>query len=233
LFDEIEKADDWLYNILLGVLDKASLSLGDNRMVDFSQAMIFMTSNLGAKEMNEEMNDVLRPNTFTFGFIPPVKETQATGFEARAAKLAKAAQEAMRRKFSPEFINRLDHVVTFQPLGQTMLKDSLEIELGNVQKRIFAAREKDPQAPVVHITFTPEAKDYILAEGTNLAYGARPLKRTLERLAVEPLANLIATAQVRDGDVIRIGYNPASPGALLFQRAEGRRAVLSRRISAA
>src|SRR6202050_5440672 len=113
LFDEIEKASDALWNLLLGVLDKATLTLGDNRRVDFSRAMIFMTSNLGAAEMGS----ILRPG---LGFAASEVQRQAAVGEADAtldAKIARAGLEAARRKFTPEFMNRLDKVVVFRSLG--------------------------------------------------------------------------------------------------------------------
>jgi ATP-dependent Clp protease ATP-binding subunit ClpA len=206
LFDEIEKASDALRNLLLGILDKATLTLGDNRRVDFSQTMIFMTSNLGAREMN----DVLRPKV---GFNPVQQNHTASDFEAQAAKLTKTARQALQRKFTPEFVNRLDKIITFQPLGQPELKDILDLEFADIQDRAASRNH-------LIISPTAEAKAYILAEGTSPVYGARHLKRALERLVTQPLANLIATKQVRDGDVIRIDYDAAHPGALLFQRVE-------------
>jgi ATP-dependent Clp protease ATP-binding subunit ClpB len=113
LFDEIEKASDALWNLLLGILDKASLTLGDNRRVDFSRAMIFMTSNLGA----QEMNSILRPN---LGFAAGETERQCgTGIidEKLGSKVSSTAVDAARRKFTPEFMNRIDKVVMFKPLG--------------------------------------------------------------------------------------------------------------------
>src|SRR6266487_2957007 len=113
LFDEIEKASDALWNLLLGILDKATLTLGDNRRVDFSRTLIFMTSNLGAAEMGS----ILRPN---LGFAAGETERlRAAGIveEALSDKVNRAGVEAARRKFTPEFINRIDKTVVFQPLG--------------------------------------------------------------------------------------------------------------------
>src|SRR6266404_9530719 len=133
LFDEIEKASDALWNLLLGILDKATLTLGDNRKVDFSKAMIFMTSNLGATEMN----NILMPK---LGFQAPAAKDRATSGEVdekTTNKMARTGLEAARRKFTPEFMNRLDKIVTFQPLGTEQLKKILDIELNLVQQRIF------------------------------------------------------------------------------------------------
>ena len=114
LFDEIEKASDALWNLLLGILDKATLTLGDNRRVDFSRAMIFMTSNLGAAEMGS----ILRPN---LGFAASeVERRRATGCvdEDLNDKISRAGVEAARRKFTPEFMNRIDKVGGLPAFGR-------------------------------------------------------------------------------------------------------------------
>ncbi len=132
LFDEIEKASDALWNLLLGILDKGTLTLGDNRKVDFSRALIFMTSNLGAAEMSALVSPKL-------GFRGAEPKEAGTGpqDEKLNAKVAKSGVEAARRKFTPEFMNRLDKVVVFKPLGDAELKRILDIELNMVQQRIF------------------------------------------------------------------------------------------------
>src|SRR5690348_14676828 len=169
LFDEIEKASDALWNLLLGILDKATLTLGDNRKVDFSQAMIFMTSNLGASEMNS----LMRPSLGYSSLAQRAKAVDAV----LAAKLSRSGMEAARRRFAPEFMNRLDEVVTFQPLGPDQLRKILDIELNLVQQRIFNTA---PGRAFV-FTLSEKAKDFLLREGTDVKYGARPLKRTIDR----------------------------------------------------
>jgi ATP-dependent Clp protease ATP-binding subunit ClpB len=196
LFDEIEKASDSLWNLLLGILDKATLTLGDNRRVDFSHAIIFMTSNLGACEMSALMNP-------TLGFAAgEVERKRARGEvdEKLTGKMASAGLEAARRKFTPEFMNRIDKVVVFHPLGTPELRKILSMELNLVQERIF----RSPSAQPFVFTATDSARDFLLLEGTDLKYGARHLKRAIERHVVHPLSNLMATDQVRGGDVIRI-----------------------------
>ncbi|HET7207270.1 MAG TPA: AAA family ATPase, partial [Terriglobales bacterium] len=126
LFDEIEKASDALWQLLLGMLDKATLTLGDNRRVDLSQTVIFLTSNLGGGEITELMEGGM-------GFIQP-KDKPETGLDE---KVERTAVEAARRKFSPEFMNRLDKVVVFHPLKREQLEEVLEIELGQVQQRVL------------------------------------------------------------------------------------------------
>lgn len=212
LFDEIEKASDSLWNLLLGILDKATLTLGDNRRVDFSKAMIFMTSNLGA----QEMNSILRPN---LGFAASEVERMATNGNldtAMAGKISRAGVEAARRKFSPEFINRIDKMVVFKPLGSEELRRILHLELNVVQQRIF---NSPTGAPFV-FQCTDAAKNFILREGTNVAYGARHLKRAIDRTLVFPLSNLIATEQIRGGDLIMVDYTNGNKGLEFTKTAE-------------
>ena len=210
LFDEIEKASDALWNLLLGILDKGTLTLGDNRKVDFSRTMIFMTSNLGAKEMEALAGKGL-------GFGAALERADPRADAAMGAKVSRTGVEAARRKFTPEFMNRLDKIVVFQPLGEAELRRILDIELGMVQRRVF---ESGAGRGFV-FTASPAAKDYLLSQGTDVKYGARHLKRAIERLLGQPMSNLIATGQVRGGDLIRVDYEPAG-AALTFQReAEG------------
>jgi len=222
LFDEIEKASDALWNLLLGILDKGTLTLGDNRRVDFSRALIFMTSNLGAAEMGS----ILRPN---LGFAAgDCERKHAAGIvdEALGGKVMRAGVEAARRKFSPEFMNRIDKIVVFHPLGAPELRKILTIELNVVQQRIFSAANA---APFV-FTLTEDAKDFLLLEGTDMKYGARHLKRAVDRHLVHPLSNLIATGQVRGGDLLRVDFNPAFGALTFFKDAEDMPAYVMARL---
>jgi ATP-dependent Clp protease ATP-binding subunit ClpB len=212
LFDEIEKASDALWNLLLGILDKATLTLGDNRRVDFSRALIFMTSNLGTAEMGS----ILRPS---LGFAAcEVERLQAAGIGNLELndKIARAGVEAARRKFTPEFFNRIDKTVVFKPLGEPELRKILTIELSMVQQRIFSSANGAP------FVFSPTegARDYLLREGTDMKYGARHLKRAIDRNLVNPLSNLIATGQVRGGDLIRVDFDAALCRLTFFKEAE-------------
>ncbi len=205
LFDEIEKASDALWQLLLGILDKATLTLGDNRRVDMSQCVIIMTSNLGASEMNELMN-----GNMGFGQSPPKLDAR---FDE---KIDRTAVEAARRKFSPEFMNRIDKIVVFRTLRSEHLTQILEIELGMVQQRILQATGNSQFV----FSCTPKVKEYLLSEGTDPKYGARHLKRAIERFVVFPLANLVATGQVKLGDFIRIDMD--ATGKMTFvKEAEG------------
>jgi ATP-dependent Clp protease ATP-binding subunit ClpB len=213
LFDEIEKASGALWNLLLGVLDKATLTLGDNRAVDFSHAMIFMTSNLGAAEMSAIINPKLG-----FTARESARQSKAGVVDGKLnIQLARSGAEAARRNFTPEFINRLDNIVTFQPLGAEQLRKVLDIELNLVQQRIF---NTSPERSFVFKATDP-AKDFMLQQGTDLKYGARHLKRAIERLLVHPMSCLIATEQVRGGDAIRVDFDPSRNCLTFLKEAEG------------
>ena len=189
LFDEIEKASDALWQLLLGILDKATLTLGDNRRVDLSHCIIVMTSNLGASEMNEMINGAM-------GFHQPPAFIDA-GIDD---KITRTAQEAARRKFAPEFMNRIDKVVVFKMLRPEQLERILEIELGMVQQRILQSAGNNQFV----FSCTAKVKEFLMEVGSDAKYGARHLKRAIEQNIVFPLANLVATAQVKLGDLVRI-----------------------------
>jgi ATP-dependent Clp protease ATP-binding subunit ClpA len=212
LFDEIEKASDALWQLLLGMLDKATLTLGDNRRVDLSQSVIFLTSNLGGGEITELMNGGM-------GFVQP-SDKPAAGLDQ---KVERTAAEAARRKFSPEFMNRLDKVVVFHPLRHEQLEQVLEIELGHVQQRVLESAKGQFRFRV-----TNAGRDFLLQEGTDQRYGARHLKRAIERHVVYPLANLLATEQVHLGDLICIDWNKEQ-GCLSFVRESENLAVPARK----
>ena len=205
LFDEIEKASDSLWQLLLGMLDKATLTLGDNRKVDLSQTVIFLTSNLGGSQIADLMHGGM-------GFIQP-KDKATTGLHE---KVQRTAVEAARRKFSPEFMNRLDKVVVFHPLKREELDEVLDIELRQVQKRVL-----DSTTHPFLLRITSEGREFLLEEGTDQRYGARHLKRAIERYLVYPIARLLATAQVHQGDVLVIDRHPRED-SLLFVRDTGK-----------
>jgi len=205
LFDEIEKANDALWQLLLGILDKATLTLGDNRKVDLSRCVIFMTSNLGAVEMSEMLNGGI-------GFTSGVRTDEAHLADLDK-KMYHIALDVAKRKFSPEFMNRIDKVVVFRTLNQQHLRQVLDIELNEVQNRIMAS-QSDKQ---FIFRCTSEAKEFLLREGTDLKYGARHLKRAIERHLVYPISNLIATEQIALGDVIKIDL-AASGDKLIFSK---------------
>jgi ATP-dependent Clp protease ATP-binding subunit ClpA len=204
LFDEIEKASDALWRLLLGILDKGTLTLGDNRRVDFSRSLIFLTSNLGSQEMTQVMSGGMG-----FSFRPREHDDDLD------RKIYRTTREAAGRKFSSEFMNRIDKVIVFRTLKPEHLQQILDIELRRVQERILSS------TGLRHFVFrcTPSARDFLLREGTDTRYGARHLKRSIERHLVFPLANLIAAGQVGLGDLIVVDYGPTR-SKLTFLREE-------------
>jgi ATP-dependent Clp protease ATP-binding subunit ClpA len=204
LFDEIEKASDALWQLLLGMLDRATLTLGDNRRVDLSHTVIFMTSNLGSTEITELMHGGM-------GFIEP-KDKPMAGLDV---KVARTAVEAARRKFSPEFMNRLDKIVAFHPLNREQLAEVLQIELTQLQQRILETKNGQFLFRV-----TEAGREFLLCEGTDQRYGARHLKRAIERHVVFPLANLLATGQVKASDILYIDWDPRVGGLVFWKKDE-------------
>lgn len=211
LFDEIEKASDALWQLLLGILDKATLTLGDNRRVDFSKTVVIMTSNLGAREMSDMISGGI-------GFAPTKSNKQADDNEIDT-KIYRTALEAAKRKFSPEFMNRIDKVVVFRSLKEHHLRRILDIELRGVQDRIT-----DSAGTKFIFECTDAAKEFLLGEGIDLKYGARHLKRAIERFLVYPLSNLVATDQVETGDLVTIDFDHEQE-KLVFTKQSGKMIV--------
>ena len=206
LFDEIEKASDALWQLLLGILDKATLTLGDNRRVDFSKCMVVLTSNLGARDMAELI-------TGGIGFAPG-KGVKHPDTEVDQ-KIYRTAVEAARRKFSPEFMNRIDKVVVFRSLKEHHLRAILDLELQSVQDRIMMSA-----GTKFVFQCSDAAKNMLLQEGIDYKYGARHLKRAIERFLVYPLSNLVATGQIGLGDLVQIDLR-GSDNKLIFSKKSG------------
>jgi ATP-dependent Clp protease ATP-binding subunit ClpA len=204
LFDEIEKASDALWQLLLGILDKATLTLGDNQKVDFSRAVIVMTSNLGAVEMSRLISGAI-------GFVAQAHRALAANGIDR--DLHRVAVEAAKRRFSPEFMNRIDKVLVFRTLAEADLRKILDIELNQVQNRIMASQGENRFI----LDLTQEAKDFLLNEGTDAHYGARHLRRAIEHHVVTPLSGLIASGQITPGDDIVVDC-PAYEETLVFSK---------------
>lgn len=200
LFDEIEKASDSLWNLLLGILDKAVLTLGDNRKVNFSNAIIVMTSNLGAREMQEMVSTKL-------GFVQTKPKEENVD-----VRMKQVALEAARRKFSPEFMNRIDKVVVFQTLSNKAVEKILDLELQAVQTRVT---EKSSVKMI--LSFSQKAKKFLLVEGFDQRYNARPLKRSVEKWVVLPLANLVSSELLNSGDEVVVDLHP-NKSELRFKR---------------
>ena len=194
LFDEIEKAAPSLTRLLLGILDKAILRLGDNTTVNFEKSLIFFTSNLGAREMMKE----LRPD---FGFQAAVHKQHAD----LTSRLESIALAAVRKRFSPEFVNRIDAVVTYQPLDASSLATILDQHLDELQRHVNTRLG----ARCFSVEIPGDSRQFLLQKGTSEEYGARELKRTLHRLVTQPLATLVAGDLVEPGARVRFELNEA------------------------
>src|ERR1039457_114547 len=202
LFDEIEKAAPSMTRLLLGVLDKAQLRLGDNTSVNFEKSMVFLTSNLGSREMLREMNP-------EFGF-------QSGQHSERAdliGKLQSIGLVAVRKRFSPEFVNRIDCIITYQPLSQEALAAILEHQIADLQSHVNT-RLGDRSFT---LEIAPESRQFLLEKGTSAEYGARELNRTIHRFLTQPLATMVATNQVSAGAKVRVDV--ADPPEKLSIRA--------------
>jgi ATP-dependent Clp protease ATP-binding subunit ClpA len=188
LFDEIEKAAGTLSRLLLGILDKGTLRLGDNTVVNFEKTLIFLTSNLGAADMSKE----LHPH-FGLGSCVPHPD------EDHTPKLQNIGEQAVRKAFSPEFVNRLDGIVTYQPLGSEALGSILDMQIAELQEHI----DKRLGQSTFHLEVPQRARKFLLEKGTSVQYGARELKRTLQRQLIQPLSSLIAGGEVEPGAHVR------------------------------
>jgi ATP-dependent Clp protease ATP-binding subunit ClpB len=170
LFDEIEKAHPDVFNVLLQILDDGRLTDSRGRTVDFKNAVIIMTSNIGASYLQAE--GVASPEAF--------------------AEATEHVMEALRQHFRPEFLNRVDDIVVFSPLGEEQLMPIIELRLDDL-RRLLADRK-------ITIELTQAAKELLFMEGFDRAYGARPLKRAIQKLIQDPLALKILEGEVKHGD---------------------------------
>jgi len=190
LFDEIEKAAHSMTKLLLGILDKGILRLGDNSVVDFEKTLIFFTSNLGAREMLNEINPAI-------GF-------QSSSPRPRAdltAKLEGIALGAVRKRFSPEFVNRIDAVVTYQPLDIESMETILDHDIKGLQRHVNSRLGEN----CFTIEVLPEARNFLLKHGVSEEYGARELKRTIHRQLTQPLATMVTRGEVNPSAIMQVG----------------------------
>ena len=185
MFDEIEKAAPSLTRLLLGVLDRGILRLGDNSVVNFEKSLVFLTSNLGAKEMMREISP-------DFGFQ---SATVGGTREELAQKLQGIALVAVRKKFSPEFVNRIDHVITYQPLDAESFRGDRGLEIDNLQKHVNTRLGN--RCFAIEVPF--ETRQWLIEHGTSPEYGARELKRTIHKHLTQPLATMVAKNQIEPG----------------------------------
>ena len=190
LFDEIEKAAHSMTRLLLGILDKGILRLGDNSVVNFEKSLIFFTSNLGAREMLKEINPDI-------GF----QSAMARPREDLTTKLESIALAAVRKRFSPEFVNRIDAVVTYQPLDAESIEAILDKDIRALQEHVNSRLGEH----CFTIEVLPDARQLLLAQGVSEAYGARELKRTIHRKLTQPLATMVARYEIHPGALVRVG----------------------------
>src|SRR5579863_621813 len=185
LFDEIEKAAPSMTRLLLGVLDKGLLRLGDNSVVNFEKSLVFLTSNLGAREMMRELNP-------DFGFQSAQGTNERTDL---TGKLQNIGLVAVRKRFSPEFVNRIDCIITYQPLTPEALSAILDHHITDLQNHVNTRLGN--RSFMLEVPF--EARQFLLMKGTSSEYGARELNRTIHRFLTQPLATMVATNQVGPG----------------------------------
>jgi CheY-like chemotaxis protein len=203
LFDEIEKAAPGVLVLLLGVLDKATLQLGDGSVVDFTRSLIFLTSNLGAREMMDEIQPGL-------GFQGPGPRRR----DEQAGRLQSIGLTAVRKRFSPEFVNRIDVVITYQPLDAEALATILDQHVAELQQHVHTRLG----ARSFELDMSAAARAFLLQVGTSAVYGAREIKRTIHRHLTQPLAAMVAAGQVAPGTTVRIDVDEAG-GALVLRPA--------------
>ena len=186
LFDEIEKAAPSFARLLLGILDRGVLCLGDNNLVNFERTLVLMTSNLGARGISKELAG-------GFGFAPRRSEGSSL-----AERLDTIALAAVRRRFSPEFVNRIDAAITYHPLNRDALASILDRQISDFQTHID--ERLGPRG--FHLVVSKEARTQLLTEGIDSEYGARELKRTLQRRLLHPLAAMLTQGRIAAGDKV-------------------------------
>jgi ATP-dependent Clp protease ATP-binding subunit ClpA len=192
LFDEVEKAAPSMTRLLLGILDKAALRLGDGTTVNFEKTFIFLTTNLGAQTMAKELNP-------DFGF----ESLQPSDSGGQKRRLESIGMRAVRRQFSPEFVNRIDVVITYQPLESDALTAILDLEVRQLQDHL----DRRLGERTFHLEVPPRARRFLIERGTCKESGARELKRTIQRQLIQPLATLIAAGEIGPGSRVRADVN--------------------------
>lgn len=190
LFDEIEKSAPSMSRLLLGLLDKGQLRLGDNNTVSFERSLVFFTSNLGARAMEK----ALKPD---WGFAASQGEAEPADTRERIERIG---MQAVKKRFAPEFVNRLDAVVTYQPLERDALAAILDNQLKQLQRHI------DNRLGIrgFEMVVSPGAKRLLLRLGTSAEYGARELKRTILRMVTQPIAALVADGETYPGGRVHV-----------------------------
>jgi ATP-dependent Clp protease ATP-binding subunit ClpA len=197
LFDEIEKAAPSLTRLLLGVLDKAALRLGDNNVVTFERSLVFLTSNVGARSIQRALSGGI-------GFLGKDVNTE----DHAESKLHQIALQAARRDFSPEFLNRVDAAVTYHPLSEDALTRILDLHLNELQDHI----ERRLGTRAFRVNVTKRGRDFLLERGTSSEYGAREIRRAVQRYVAHPVSLLVAAERVRPGSIVKIDIPETDTG---------------------
>jgi CheY-like chemotaxis protein/energy-coupling factor transporter ATP-binding protein EcfA2 len=213
LFDEIEKAAPSITSLLLGILDKGVLRLGDNTSVNFEKSLIFFTSNLGAREMLKEINPHI-------GFHSGSSTTQSD----LTTKIEAIGLSAVRKRFSPEFVNRIDAVVTYRPLDTEALELILDHDVRALQEHVTGRLGERGFS----IEVLPESRQFLLQKGVSQEYGARELKRTIHRELTQPLATMVARSEIGPGVLVRIGVSPDGGALTISPEVLAQKAVVRR-----
>jgi ATP-dependent Clp protease ATP-binding subunit ClpB len=185
LFDEVEKAHPEVLNVMLQLLDDGRLTDGKGRTIDFKNTVVIMTSNLGSQ------------------FIA---ETAGSGGELGEG-VRRQVTEALRQHFRPEFLNRVDEIIFFHPLGREHMKQIIDIQLRGLMKRLADRK--------IRVELTDRAKDFLVQEGYDPTYGARPLKRAIQRQVLDPLAMRVLEGEFHEGDHVKVD---ASADGLVFAK---------------
>ena len=213
LFDEIEKAAPSITGLLLGILDKGILRLGDNSVVNFEKSLIFFTSNLGAREMLKEINPHI-------GFQSGSSKTPID----LTNKIQAIGLGAVRKRFSPEFVNRIDAVVTYKPLDAEALEMILDHDVRSLQKHVNSRLGER----CFQIEVTLESRQFLLQKGVSQEYGARELKRTIHRELTQPLATMVARSEIGPGAMVRVDLDADSQTLVITADSTMAKATLSR-----
>jgi ATP-dependent Clp protease ATP-binding subunit ClpB len=192
LFDEIEKAHPEVLNVLLQLLDDGRLTDGKGRTVDFKNTVVIMTSNVGSHFIAEAASRLASSDSFELN-----------------EGLRREVMEALRAHFRPEFLNRVDEIIVFHALSRGQMRHVIDIQLRGLVRRLEDRK--------IHIDLTDKAKDLLIEEGYDPTYGARPLKRTIQRRVLDPLAMRVLQGEFTEGDTVRID---AAGGELTFTKAE-------------
>jgi len=188
LFDEIEKAHPEVLNVMLQLLDDGRLTDSKGRTVDFKNTVVIMTSNLGSGSITER------------------SMAEGGAIDEGTRRLV---MEALREHFRPEFLNRIDEIIFFHALGREHMKRIIDIQLAGLIRRLEERK--------IRVELTDAAKEQLVREGYDPAYGARPLKRAIQRFVLDPLALRVLDGKFREGDTIVVD---AAAGALTFEKKQ-------------